>query len=580
MLRPIPWAAPHMRGALGTRLPDVRILKPTPIAFSNSWSSLSVNDLDNGLAVPSRPLFDLKQRDVDREAEIDGSLNHRTISARVRFVDIVHEYSEKTKGKRNAAGEPVNTIIRKTAKDTRRVFNLSSGAARFVYNKALEFIRSLPEAEQSKMYNLNRLGQILLTVRGYTARAIRSKKDTETDEAYAKWLANKETSLAKNVAAKEEFADKNLIRRFPWLAKVNSQVLQQSLKCLVDSFKANLEKAKKAKAAGKGVARFTMGFKKRSVPSGWTFSLPKQTIRAEHVERPTNGMAVRGQPQLQPRIWTKLTLPASLGGNEGPPTAASRFGGVVYLTQKVDIKDGKLLADVDFTRDRLGRWNVHVQRTPLPKPKVKPMEERTTAFFDPGSRTGNTVYMPDVGQVAELMAGDGGATRIFDMCLKTDKIIAEQKTMDPHSRGFKNLKRREHFQRIKIYNMVRDGHVRTAAYIWSKVDTAVVPLFDTHQMARKPLTADDPRRKINCKTVRQLFSLRHAGLRDRLRHSADTMGKEYANASEEYTTKGCPSCLTVTEVGSSKTFKCRNCGYTALRDVKSGLTLAIKCLKA
>ena len=584
MQRPVPWAAPHMMGALSTRLPDVSSSEATPIKLFNSWASLAVHDLQDDVTLSStRPLFDLPQRNVDREQEINGSLKHRTLSARVRFVDYVHEYTEAFKGKRSANGQAVKQRITRTRKDVRRSFNLTSGAARFVYNKALEFIRSLPQAEQTKMFNHNRLCQILLTVREYKKRAVRTQKENETDDDYAAYCLKKEASLTRNAAAKEAYADMNLIARFPWLKNVNANVLQQAVKCLVDAFHANLEKAKKARANGRSASRFKMRFKKRSTPSGWTFTLPSQLIRAEHVERPSNGKAVRGQqqPQPQPRTWTKLTLPSNLGGNNAGAGAYASFGGVVYLTQKVDISDGKLLADVDFTRDRLGRWHAHWQRAPLVRPAVKPLVKRKTAFFDPGSRTGNTVYLPDAKQVAELMAGDGGATRIFELCLKTDKLIEEQRNLgNPHSQQFKNLKRREHFLRTKVYNLVRDGHVRTAAYIWSKVDTAVVPIFDTHRMARKPMSQDDPRRRINNKTVRQLFSLRHGGLRDRLRHSADTMGKEYVNVSEEYTTKGCPRCLTVTEIGSSKTFKCCNCQYTAPRDIKSGLTLAIKCLKA
>ena len=571
-----------MKGAIGFKLPDVRAAIKTDVQLKNTWTSLSLHDLEDGLAESSRPLFDLKERETDRDAEIDGSLNHRTISARIRFYPFVHAYTEKAKGKRKADGEPVVMEIRRSAKEMKRIFNLNGGAARFIYNKALEFIRRQPVELQITFYNTNRLQQILLTTREYTQREIRAQKPDESNEKYQKFLAGKQAALDKNAAAREEFADENLIRNHPWLEQVDSRVRQQAIKCLVDAFKANLEKAKKARASGKGGSRFKMGFKKRSKPSAWTFSIPKQTITAEHVDRPSNGKAVQGQPQPQnkPHTWTKLTLPATMGGNDVGPGSPAYCGGMVYLTQKVDIHGGKLLADVDFTRDRLGHWNTHCQRAPLKAPKPKPMDQRKTAFFDPGSRTGNTVYMPDSGQVAELMAGDGGATRLFTICLKTDKLITEQKTLDPHSQAFKNLKRREHYQRIKAYNLVRDGHIRMAAFIWSKVDTAVVPLFDTHRVARKPLSPDDPRRKINCKTVRQLFSLRHAGFRDRLRHSADTMGKEYVNASEEYTTIGCPCCLKVNAKFSGPKFTCRFCQYEAPRDIKSGLTLAIKCLAA
>ena len=540
VVRAVPWALPHMRGALGVRLPDVRNLTPTSITLSNTWASLAVSDLGSAYnsnnrssnnSAASRGLFELKKRDdvVDRVAEIDGSLNKRVIKARIRFLDYSHNFK--------------NITITAKAKETRRKFNMAGGAFRFVYNKALEYIKTRPSADRGRLFNLSFLSKTFLTVKPH--------QTTST----ATSTTNNNINL-------------NLIARFPWLKNIDSRVLQQALKSMVEAYKAGLAKKKRGGE---------LHYKKRCNPSAWTFIVPAICIKAEHVERPTTNN--NDNSSSSKRIWTKLTLPCSLGGNNVGNRNPAYFGGVVHLTQKMDIVDGRLLADVKFSRDRLGHWHAHCQRASLKNPKIKQAEKRTTGFFDPGSRTGNTIYMPDAGQVAEIMAGVGGINRIFELCLKIDKIITKQKALSPHSQNFKHLKRREHYLRLKVFNMVRDGHIRAAAYIWSRVDTAIIPLFDTHKIARKPLGPNDPRRKISAKTVRKLFSLRHGAFRDRLRHSADTMGKEYVNESEEYTTKGCPSCLTCTEIGGKEIFTCCNCGYTALRDVKSGLMLAIKCLK-
>ena len=84
------------------------------------------------------------------------------------------------------------------------------------------------------------------------------------------------------------------------------------------------------------------------------------------------------------RVWTKLELPKSLGGGGGKPTEVKPFRGIAYITYKVDIEGDRLLADVTFTRDRLGRWHASVQRAPLQTPRTKPVGLRKVAFVDSG----------------------------------------------------------------------------------------------------------------------------------------------------------------------------------------------------
>ena len=97
-------------------------------------------------------------------------------------------------------------------------------------------------------------------------------------------------------------------------------------------------------------------------------------------------------------------------------------------------------------------------------------------------------------------------------------------------------------------------------------------------MVKKAKSPGDKPRLINGRTARQMLSLRHAALRHRLHHVANVLGKEFVNEGERYTTIACAKCLRVDEKLSGTTFTCTFCGYTAPRDAKSGLTLAVKCL--
>lgn len=606
LLRFPPWFADHQLGALDVRVPDVRgaahvfprgVRDPDRNPFQRTWTSRKQTLLSSEVKA-RREDFELPAEAQDPE-KVDGSLNHRTLSARVRFVDFEHSYEDK---KRARDGDPVNATVDRSAKEVRAKFNAHGGAARFVWNKAVAFIRRQPENDQAKWYNVNKLYPVLVANKTYKDRDIKRREATEgrpaeTDEEYAERVRKTEERRQKMRDDKVAFAGEGLVTNHAWLGDMNAVVLQQSLKALDEAFKANVAAARVARAAGKGVRRFKIGFRKRSKPSSWTFVLPAVYIKAEHVPRPTRGPAA--QDDHSPRTWTKLTLPAALGGSDGEVHCASKayFGAVVYLTSKIDLTpDGHPLADMDFTRDRLGRWNVHWQRAPLNAPRPKAPE--TAAFLDPGSRTGNTAYFPcgvkscdGDSAVFEYMAGKGGATRLFEQCLKVDALVSQSRAIKPlhplaprlsreESRMYHDLKTREHRLRARIYNLVRDAHVRVVADLFSKADTVVVPVFETHRMARRPLNADDPRRRINNKTVRQLFSLRHGAFRDRLRHAARAMGKEVSFPGEEYTTIGCPRCLRVNDKFSGTQFKCAFCNYAAPRDVKSGLTYAIKCLKA
>ena len=557
-LRFPPWFRDVQVGVLGSKVPDVRGAQKTTNSFKGSWASKTEYALPP-TAFASRGDFNLPPSGTSMDQKL-ASLTRRTLSARVRFLDISHTYAP-TKRKR---GEPETITITRTSKFIKSKFNQNAGAARFVYNQAIAYIRRQPKENQARLYNKAILYPLLISDMG---------------------------------------SPENLKIRHPWLGDVSSSVVQQSLKSLEEAFKANIAAQRAARAKGQRARWFKMGFKKRTDPTAWTFTIPAQQIKAEHVYRPTNGPALQGKPQPQKaRMWTKLTLPGPLFGLEtrGRP-GPSTFIPYVYLTSKIDItSDGQPLADMKFTRDRLGHWNAHWQRKALKIPKLRP--PKTAAFLDPGSRTGNTAYMPGevkstnkTPAVVEYMSGAGGATKLFELCLKVDKIVTVSREIKPPRkknsspppplepqllREYNNLKTKEHRLRKYIYDLVRDGHIRTTADLFSKVDTVVVPIFDTHQMAKRPLSADDPRRKINNKTVRQLFSLRHGALRDRLRHAASTMGKEVSFPGEEYTTVTCPCCIRVNKKFSGTVFNCAFCPYTAPRDIKSGLTYAIKSLRA
>lgn len=494
---------------------------------------------------PFRLLVDLPEIPQDSTPVI------RAVRARVRFLD---------------GGAD-------TAKAVRRAFNSHGGAARYVWNAAVKWIQSLPEGDRLKAYNKD-----LLNKRFNCATVHKLKALDEEDPLYQKKVDAREAKRKR--IDDEQLVIGGFLARHPWLKGINATVRQQAVIDLVKAHQAGMAKMRAQKGRGERVRLFTIKTKHKSKPSSWTFCVPAQAIKAEHVARPTNGKAVRGQqqPQNAPQTWTKLLLPANFGsGKRGSHP-------VVYLTHKADIKDGKLLADVRFCRDRMGHWCCVVQRAPIPPRPRRPAAERKCVFLDPGSRTGWTGYSPDAREVSSYVAGEGGMTRVMRVAMKMDALIREQKSLPQrapaaHRRFMNESNLRKHRLNARVKDLVRDAHVRVARDLTARYDTIVLPMFETQRMVRKPLHPSDPRRKLNAKAARALITLSHFKFRSYLAHRCRADGRELHMPGEEYTTKACPHCGTCYDVGSSKTFSCRPCSYTADRDEKAAFTYALKCMR-
>jgi len=475
----------------------------------------------------------------------------RAIRARVRFLDTALD----------------------SAKAVRRAFNNHGGAVRFVWNAALKWIRTLPEAERGRAFSKD-----LLNKRFNTAKEITLKTIEEDDPLAEKKQAAREAKRKR--MDDEQLVVGQFLAQHPWLKSINAVVRQQVIIDLVKAHQAGLAKQKAQRGRAERARAFTIKPKQRSSPSSWTFCITSQAITAKHVPRPTFGIAVASQTQDQKdrRTWTQLSLPATFGsGNR-------RSHPVVYLAYKADLKDGKLLADARFCRDRLGRWSCVVQRTPVaPRPR-RPASERASVFLDPGSRTGWTAYSPDTRETTSYVAGEGGTSQLMRLALRTDAVIREQKAQpqrDPaiHGRFIAESNKQKYRLQARVKNLVRDAHVRVARDLTARFDTVVLPLFETQRMVRRPVQPGDPRRKLNSKAARALLTLSHFKFRSYLAHRCVVDGRELHTPGEEYTTIACPYCGTCYEVGGSKTFTCAGCDYVADRDEKAAFTYALKCMR-
>ena len=285
------------------------------------------------------------------------------------------------------------------AKTVRRSFNSHGGAVRYIWNSAVRWIASLPVEERRRAYNKD-----LLSKRFCTTKQNALKDLDATDELYEKKLGARDKK-------RQRLQDEGLVigafvSKTPWLNDINAQTRQQAMNDLVKAYEAGVAKQKAQRGRGERVVPFAIKQKHKSKPSAWTFVIPGQSIKAEHVRRPTASVG-----EGENHVWTKLTLPKTLGDGKKQP--------VVFLTGRADLKDGtRLLADARFTRDRLGKWSCVVHRTPFAPKPLRPIDQRVSAFLDPGSRTGQTAYCPDQARTTSYLEGKGGVAELMDIRLQ------------------------------------------------------------------------------------------------------------------------------------------------------------------
>ena len=363
------------------------------------------------------------------------------------------------------------------------------------------------------------------------------------------------------------YGGKSLLEAEPWLQKVHSNVLTQALRDVAKAFKSNFAKLRAQKARGaKKVKPFRVHMKDPRKRSSHTFYVLADQIKATHVPRPDlynvaeakrsaagqppSGLRAHRSRQLRERRqWTKLELPALFSGQTKKRT-------VVYLTRCADLdKNGKLLGDVRFTRDDLGRWNCVVQRRPRAVRPLRPVEERKVMSDDQGVRDFHTCYSPSQANVTTYCGGECGIDLIFTRHLEpADKIIMHQRELkrntdfnDPAAKAAYEKKARElgrqklrHIQKAK--NMIREMHCRVARDMTAKFDTILLPPFNTKDMARRRKRRSDgtvERRRLKSATVRRLLFGSFYKFAQLLAHRSLCDGSEKLPEGEEFTTMAC-----------------------------------------
>ena len=153
-----------------------------------------------------------------------------------------------------------------------------------------------------------------------------------------------------------------------------------------------------------------------------------------------------------------------------------------------------------------------------------PDQARVVAL-DPGVRNFITWFSEDgCGKLGEQDFG-----RIQRLCQHQDNLLSRA-TQAP-SRKRRNMRRAAARMTVKIQNLVKELHHKTARYLVDNFDVILLPDFKTSGMVTRG------QRRIRSKTVRNLLTFAHHRFRNFLKHKASEAGRTVLIVNEAYTSK-------------------------------------------
>lgn len=214
-----------------------------------------------------------------------------------------------------------------------------------------------------------------------------------------------------------------------------------------------------------------------------------------------------------------------------------------------------------------GRWEAHF----VVDADFEVTSSDRVIALDPGVRT----FLTGFNGNDFLEFGSGDFQRIARQCEHLDTLKSR------HDKALgRKFKRRRYKLRIamrqvrtRIKNLRSECHKQVASYLAKNYDVIVLPTFETSQMVVKKS------RKLHSKTARAMMTWAFYQFSQTLQHLCNRYGSKLVRITEEYTSKTCTKCGHVhRKLGSSKIFRCPECGYEIPRDFNGALGIFLKAL--
>jgi putative transposase len=266
------------------------------------------------------------------------------------------------------------------------------------------------------------------------------------------------------------------------------------------------------------------------------------------------------------------------------------------------VRDQKTTIQFDPTAYKKGRWMVSTTKH-LPKPEFKgqdfclltdgsseltynkgrwfahfPVEfEQTPTVtqkviaLDPGIRTFITGFTGN----EFLEFGNADFNKIAKLCSHLDKLKSRHDLASGSKFKRFRFKLRQAMEKLRtrIKNLRSECHKQVGSYLAKNYDVIVLPTFETSSMVVRK------QRKLRNKTARAMMTWAFYQFSQTLEHLCNRYGSKLVRITEEYTSKTCTKCGHVhRKLGSSKNFKCPECGYEIPRDFNGAVGIFLKAM--
>jgi putative transposase len=218
-----------------------------------------------------------------------------------------------------------------------------------------------------------------------------------------------------------------------------------------------------------------------------------------------------------------------------------------------------------FTRS--GKYYLHVSRI---VDKVNQANDHVVAI-DPGIKPAIAYYSP-----TKLDAGFIGTEADVDKLLKigkrSDHISSLLSGKMSHHKRWK-LRRRRFKLNEKVRNRVEQVLNHACKYVCTNYGTILLPTFPVSRMIRKR------DRRINCKSVRNMLSWRHASFRKKMADRSEVNGNHLRMVGEAYTSKTCGNCGRETTIADMRC-TCRFCNCVIHRQLNGPRNIFLKHIES
>jgi len=242
--------------------------------------------------------------------------------------------------------------------------------------------------------------------------------------------------------------------------------------------------------------------------------------------------------------------------------------------------------------------------TPILKERIEIENRESIVALDPGEKIFLTLFSPNnIGFIGDNVRDI--FLRIRDRIAFLQRVLKKGNNKEGYSLRNKNkIKKKIEMEYEKMKNIRNELHNKAALYLCKTYDTILLPVFETQKMVseddssfgagkRKIKKAyeegEDKGReerkkykkgkRLNKKIKFVLNQMSHYKFKQHLINKANEYGCKVEIVTEEYTSKACTKCGSISNTYEYRKKTCENCKYTVDRDLNGARNIFIKNIK-